>query len=100
MQQEGTMDKSQLSMEGEMEFEGVGRKIKETASEVKSKVNVGTTERFASAAAGGALLFYGIKRKSWIGTLIALGGGNLLLRGALGRSLIYSAFGINTARKS
>jgi uncharacterized membrane protein len=35
-----------------------------------------------------------------MGTLLALAGGNLVLRGALGRSLIYQGLGINTAEKS
>ena len=65
-----------------------------------STANVGTPERWISAAAGSALLYYGIRKRSWLGGLLALGGGNLLLRGALGKSLIYKAFGISTAGKS
>jgi uncharacterized membrane protein len=60
-------------------------------------VNVGTLERWISAVIGGGLLYYGIRRRSLAGTLMALAGGNLLFRGSLGRSLIYRAFGINTA---
>ena len=61
-------------------------------------INVGWRERWISAAAGGALLLYGFRRRSWLGTVLALGGGNLLLRGLLGKSLAYRALGINTAR--
>lgn len=62
-------------------------------------MNVSVPERWISAAIGGALIAYGIRKRSWAGGFIALAGGNLLLRGALGRSLIYRAFGIDT-RKS
>jgi len=65
-----------------------------------SAVNVGRIERIVSAAAGGALIAYGIRRRSWLGSLLALGGGTLLLRGALGKSLLYKSLGINTARKA
>jgi uncharacterized membrane protein len=61
------------------------------------RMNVSVPERWISAAVGGALIAYGIRKKSWTGGLIALAGGNLLLRGALGRSLIYRAFGIDTS---
>src|SRR5688500_11399206 len=61
------------------------------------KTNVGTPERWVSVAAGGALLYFALRRRSWAGSLLALGGGKLLLRGALGRSLVYKALGISTA---
>lgn len=63
------------------------------------KPNVGAPERWISAAAGGALLFAGLRRRTWIGGLLALGGGNLLLRGALGKSLLYRILGISTAAR-
>lgn len=69
------------------------------------KSNVGTWERWISAAAGGALVYYGlrkyagVRRRSLSGGLMALGGGNLLLRGALGKSLIYKALGVSTAAR-
>jgi uncharacterized membrane protein len=62
------------------------------------RINVSVPERWISAAVGGALIAYGIRKKSWVGGLLALAGGNLLLRGALGRSLIYRAFGIDTSK--
>jgi uncharacterized membrane protein len=61
-------------------------------------VNIGRVERFFSAAAGAALLYWGIRRRSWPGGLLAFGGGNLLLRGLLGKSLVYRSLGISTAR--
>jgi uncharacterized membrane protein len=60
------------------------------------RINVSVPERWISAALGGALIAYGIRKRSWAGGLLA--GGNLLLRGALGRSLIYRAFGLDTSQ--
>jgi uncharacterized membrane protein len=60
--------------------------------------NIGNAERWISAAAGGALIAYGLRRRSRSGTALALSGGALLLRGALGKSLIYRVLGINTAQ--
>lgn len=57
-------------------------------------INVSLAERWISAALGGALIALGIRRKSWLGGLLILAGGNLILRGALGRSLLYRAFGL------
>lgn len=65
-----------------------------------STPNVGTPERWISAAAGSALLYYGFRKRSWLGGLLAMGGTNLLLRGALGKSIIYKALGVSTAGKS
>jgi uncharacterized membrane protein len=62
------------------------------------QINVSVPERWISAAIGGALIAYGIRKRSWTGGLLALAGGNLLLRGALGRSLIYRAFGMDTSK--
>src|SRR3954463_12168668 len=66
----------------------------------ESKINVAMPERWISAAIGGGLIVFGIKKGSWLGTMFALAGGNLLLRGILGRSLIYQSLGINTADKA
>jgi uncharacterized membrane protein len=62
------------------------------------RMNVSVPERWISAVIGGALIAYGIRKRSWAGGLLALAGGNLLLRGALGRSLVYRAFGIDTSK--
>ncbi len=62
--------------------------------------NVGLAERLASAAAGGALIFYGsrIRKRRGLKAFAAIAGGNLLVRGALGRSLLYKMLGFSTAR--
>jgi uncharacterized membrane protein len=59
--------------------------------------NVGAPERLVSAAAGGALVAYGIKQGGVGGTLLSVLGGALLFRGATGHSYIYDAAGIDTA---
>lgn len=64
-------------------------------------VNVGETERWASAIGGGALALYGITRLiangSWGGAVLALVGGSLIYRGTSGHCAMYEATGINTA---
>ena len=64
-------------------------------------VNVGETERWASAIGGGALALYGLTRLitngSWTGAVLALVGGSLVYRGTSGHCAMYEAAGINTA---
>jgi hypothetical protein len=61
--------------------------------------NVGTIERWASAAGGGALLAWalGRRRLSTAAGALALGGAALLLRGATGHCPVYSSLGRDTA---
>jgi uncharacterized membrane protein len=47
--------------------------------------NVGDAERMLSTIGGGALLVYGISRRSWGGTALALAGGVLAYRGLSGQ---------------
>lgn len=61
------------------------------------KINVARPERWVSAIAGGGLLYYGFRKRSWPGTLLAVVGAKLVLRGIFGTSLIYRFLGINTA---
>lgn len=61
------------------------------------KINVSEAERWASAALGGGLVAYGLRKRRWSGIFFVLSGGVLLLRGALGRSLFYKTLGINSA---
>jgi uncharacterized membrane protein len=64
-------------------------------------VNVGQTERWASALGGGALAVYGltqlIRSGSWGGAALALVGGSLIYRGTSGHCAMYEAAGINTS---
>jgi uncharacterized membrane protein len=61
-------------------------------------VNVGTTERLISAAAGAALLAFGLRRRRLRGLLLPLGG-SLVMRGLTGRSGVNRALGRNSARR-
>lgn len=60
-------------------------------------INVGETERIASAVGGGALALYGLTRGSIGGLVLALVGGALVYRGATGHCDVYEAAGVNTA---
>jgi uncharacterized membrane protein len=62
-------------------------------------INVGDGERFISAAGGGALSIYGLKRGGFAGLLMAIAGGALIYRGATGHSDIYKALSVSTAKR-
>ncbi len=62
-------------------------------------VNVGKNERRISSVAGGALLYYGLKRGKPAGLLMALLGGELLYSSITGHNPIYAAMGVNTAKE-
>ncbi len=62
--------------------------------------NVGTIERWVSAAAGGALLAYAIRREprwSPLSGALTLGAATLLFRGATGFCPVYGPLGLSTA---
>lgn len=61
------------------------------------ETNVGNNERIASSVAGGAMIAYGIKHGGYLGIVLSLFGGGLLLRGATGHCNVYKAFDLNTA---
>jgi uncharacterized membrane protein len=62
-----------------------------------SSVNVGQTERWASAIGGGALALYGVTRGSLGGIALALLGAALVQRGYSGHCNLYDAIGYNTS---
>jgi uncharacterized membrane protein len=62
-------------------------------------VNVGDGERFISAAGGGALAIYGLKRGGIGGLLMAIAGGALIRRGATGHCNLYKALSVSTAKR-
>jgi uncharacterized membrane protein len=64
-----------------------------------SEANVGITERWLSATAGGVLMACGLKRPSWQGVLLTLGGAGLLHRAASGRCMMYDAAGVSSAER-
>lgn len=64
------------------------------------KNNVGTIERWISAAAGGALLAYAVRREprwSPVAGGLALGAAMLLFRSGTGFCPLYGALGLSTA---
>src|SRR5690349_1637639 len=61
--------------------------------------NVGTAERVLSAAAGAALVAYGLRRRRLRGLLLPLGSG-LVMRGLTGRCPVGRALGRNSRRRA
>jgi uncharacterized membrane protein len=60
-------------------------------------VNVGGTERWASAIGGGAMALAGLRARSLGGLALSALGGALVHRGVTGHCNAYSALGVNTA---
>ncbi|HEX6324219.1 MAG TPA: SRPBCC family protein [Vicinamibacterales bacterium] len=58
--------------------------------------NITDTERIGSAAAGAALVAYGLKRRGWTGVVSALSGAALLYRGTTGYCQLSNSIGRNT----
>ena len=77
----------------------VGRAKEESGAGERSSavVNVGQTERWASAIGGGALALYGLTRGSLGGIALALVGAALVQRGATGHCNLYDAMGYSSA---
>lgn len=100
--------------QSEFPGEGIGYEsgLRERSSHrARLPANVGNVERLASAIAGAALLYFGLRKiglrktyvarkRSPLGALMALAGANLLFRGALGKSLLYKAIGLSTAKQA
>ncbi|HEX5757954.1 MAG TPA: DUF2892 domain-containing protein, partial [Thermoanaerobaculia bacterium] len=61
------------------------------------EINVSKPERLGSLVAAGALLAWGLSRRSALGLLAAFGGAALAARGASGHCPVYGALGWNTA---
>src|SRR4051812_9185711 len=73
------------------------RQASGSAGDAGPEVNVGNTERWVSAIAGGAIAVAGLRSRSLLGLLGAAAGGALVYRGATGHCSGYAALGINTA---
>jgi uncharacterized membrane protein len=81
--------------------EGLGTgyyQVERPARGRRRRVNVGRTERWLSAVAGGALAAYALRRRQKAGGAAAVAGAAFLYRGATGHCDIYQALGINRAR--
>lgn len=63
----------------------------------RPEVNVGTGERWLSAAVGAGLIAAGVARRSTFGALFGLIGGALLYRGASGHCAVSARLGRNSA---
>ena len=66
--------------------------------EYESPINVGSTERTISTAAGAVLALMGLAHRSLPGLAIAALGGGLIYRGVSGQCPLYRAAGIDTAQ--
>lgn len=65
--------------------------------ESQSTRNVGDQERAVSAAVGGVLMAWGLRRRSLGGLLLAAAGAELIYRGVSGHCHVYDWLGKNTA---
>jgi uncharacterized membrane protein len=87
-----------IQQTGIVNSQGSGTQEQQGAGDSASnQVNVGQTERWASALAGGALALYGLTRRTWGGAVLALVGGSLVYRGSTGHCHMYDMLGVNTA---
>jgi len=64
------------------------------------KINVGSTERVASAVGGGALIAMGLRQGGLLGGLLGVLGGALTIRGVTGHCHMYGAMGVDTSEDS
>lgn len=71
-----------------------------TLSNNTSHINVGTTDRIISAAAGGLLIWYGVKKRSMAGAALALTGASLVYRGITAHSRVNEYLGVDTASEN
>lgn len=78
----------------------LGSNRESCAARSHAEVNVGLTERIASAAAGGILLLYGLCRPSIRGVISAIGGTGLIQRAMTGHCALYEKLGISTAENT
>jgi uncharacterized membrane protein len=62
-------------------------------------INIGDNERLISAAGGGALAIYGLKRGGFGGLMMTIAGGALIYRGAAGHCSLYKALSVSTAKR-
>jgi uncharacterized membrane protein len=82
-------------MDMEMQFPGDRRDVR-----ARSRRNISELERWGSVAAGTALTLFGLSRRRPSGFVLAILGGLLIRRGALGHCEVYDALDLNTASSS
>lgn len=61
-------------------------------------INVGDIERVVSGLAGGALVMWGLRRRSLGGLIVAAAGGEMIRRGISGHCAVYEWLGRDTAQ--
>src|SRR5947209_15807291 len=69
--------------------------VTKVLSTIKGETNVSTPERWLTGIAGGALTTYGIMRRDWLGTTLAVLGGYAVVRGLTGHCYVYQTLGVN-----
>jgi uncharacterized membrane protein len=74
--------------------------IKDNTDSTSVGKNVSQSERWISAIGGGALVLYGLKRRSISSIPFFLVGGSLIYRGTTGHCSVYNALGVSTADRS
>ena len=62
------------------------------------KVNVGSIERFLSAAIGGFLLYRAYRSRNWSSALTGLTGLGVMNRGVSGHCMVYDKLGMSSTR--
>lgn len=62
-----------------------------------NRVNMGPNERWLSLLGGGALVLFGLSRRSFTGLSLAAAGSYLVYRSMTGHSIAYEAMGVNLA---
>lgn len=72
----------------------------ETRTKRENYQNINEPERWLSAIGGGALIAYGVGKRSVEGFAVAALGGALLERGVTGHCRMYQALGVHTANRS
>jgi uncharacterized membrane protein len=83
-----------------MEESALNKPIKSIVDAVTSgNVNVGEKERWLSILGGGALVLYGLKKKSWPSLALALAGGAFVYRGVTGHCPAYQALKMSSSDK-
>lgn len=87
-----------VKKETQKKLENIGqnidtKKIKDFVT--NTETNMGDIERIVSAAAGGALIAYGVYRKDLLGAVLGLVGGTFAVRGAVGHCMAFDALGID-----
>src|SRR5437762_2798888 len=87
-----------IDLEGIADDRAVLRKLERwLEASRREDANVGEIERVISMVGGGALIVYGLTRRSVSGALLAAVGAGLVYRGKGGHCPVYQQMGVTTA---